>query len=1076
MAAGSPSGIICPATINGLKASLLVDSGSQVTCLSPQSLSLLNLDLVSDPRVFTPCGDGNEVKSPGYVVIRELRVGRFTLRNLHLPVCDIHDACTPAHGILGLDLFGLVGISVVGVPITYPEEEAESILSDEPFFNRLTSLEQYAPTDAQRQLLLDKLKPQLECNRAIPVGSFCSHPSAVVRLDTGDAKPVYTPQYRVSDYMSSFIDKQVTEWDASAVTLPAPVDCPWNSPVIGAQDRAARRKGKDPRVCIDPRPLNRLLPSDPRGIPTVQSVHATLHGFTHVTEIDLTKSFNQFMVFPADQPKTAFTWRGTKRMFQGAPFGLKPLSQIFQSVIEQILSDVRHFACPFIDNIYVYTTGSFDEHVDRVAQVLDLLNKYNLRVNEAKCFFGYRAINCLGHIISGTTKAPDPSKIQALAEWPVPVTGTDVEAFLGFTNYLRDFIPCYADVAAPLEKLRKVKKVKAAWDADCQRAFNFFRGVLSKVPYLSTPLPDVEFQLQTDASQFGLGWVLYQTDPSTGQTRYIQFGAKALNSAQINYGASRRELLAIVVALNHCRDYLYGRHFTLYTDHKSLSYLFTQPKLNYAQLNWLDTLLDFDFTVCHRPGIEMVLPDALSRMYSQFRGGSGPKIRALRTTEFVNHPDKELTQFINDRFNLTFVPSGEREAKLTSAHENGHFGAESLFKRLWTDGFYWPGMRADCNNHVNSCLSCLRFNIGKAGFHPRQSIDASLPFEHIAVDTFSGLVVSPRGHNYVLVITDLCTRYKLLIPQQSKSAAETARNLWAVFCTFPLPKIIQSDNGTEFCNSVIQEMSELLGVNHKQITAYNPRANGTAENAVGNAQQVLRKLTNGLIPDWDLFIPAVQLAINSKVNDSTKSSPASLLFGMNVNAFANYDRATSKLLTTHQLLERAKLMQDLVRPEALQVFRARQAKRTKQVNDKLVIAKPIPTGALVMLKDPTRSTKHDPYWIGPFRVVDRKRGGNYVLQNVDHSLYHRQPPRDHLKVIDAKAEVPFDDIYYVERILDHRGPPSRRSYLVKWLNYPASQNTWEPESNLSGSAKFLNEYWSTRTNMNLSAGASSRSK
>jgi hypothetical protein len=328
------------------------------------------------------------------------------------------------------------------------------------------------------------------------------------------------------------------------------------------------------------------------------------------------------------------------------------------------------------------------------------------------------------------------------------------------------------------------------------------------------------------------------------------------------------------------------------------------------------------------------------------------------------------------------------------------------------------------------------------------------------------LKVTPRGHNYVLVITDISTRFKLLLPQQTKSAAETARSLWSVFCTFPLPKIIQSDNGTEFCNQVIKEMSELLGVNHKQIAAYNPRANGSAENAVGNVQQILRKLTNGDLTDWDYYLPSVQLAINAKPNDSTLSSPASLLFGMNVNAFANYSRSNSRLLTNHQLMERAKIIADLVRPEAQAVFRAKQAKRTRQINEKLILSRPIPTGALVMLKDPTRSTKHDPYWIGPYRVVERKRSGNYVLQNVDHSLFHRQPPRDQLKVIDANSDVPFDDIYYVERIVDHRGPANRRQYLVKWLNYPSRYNTWEPTSNLTGCESYLEDYWATRNAQN----------
>ena len=164
------------------------------------------------------------------------------------------------------------------------------------------------------------------------------------------------------------------------------------------------------------------------------------------------------------------------------------------------------------------------------------------------------------------------------------------------------------------------------------------------------------------------------------------------------------------------------------------------------------------------------------------------------------------------------------------------------------------------------------------------------------MDTITGFPTTERGNNVILVITDLCTRFKLLLPQQTKSATETAANVWKVFCTFPLPKIVQSDNGTEFCNQVIKSLFDLHGVDHRTIAAYNPRANGSAENAVGSCQQVLRKLTNGNMKDWDNFLPSAQLALNSKANRSTKSSPASLLFGLDVNAFADYDRATSKLL------------------------------------------------------------------------------------------------------------------------------------------------------------------------------------
>lgn len=116
-----------------------------------------------------------------------------------------------------------------------------------------------------------------------------------------------------------------------------------------------------------------------------------------------------------------------------------------------------------------------------------------------------------------------------------------------------------------------------------------------------------------------------------------------------------------------------------------------------------------------------------------------------------------------------------------------------------------------------------------------------------------------------------------------------------------------------------------------------------------------------------------------------------------------------------------------------------------------------------MLKDPTRSTKNQPVWIGPFRVVKQKKGGTYVLQNVDHSLYHREPPRDQLKLIDGNSDVTTDDIFYVERILDHKGTGKNRRYLVKWLNFPSSENQWEPESNLIGCEQLLQDYWALRS-------------
>ena len=1012
--------------------------------------------------------DGGYVTSPGYVVVKEFCVGNHRLRDVKIAVADVTDVCAPAYGLLGLDLFPRVGITIEGVPYDYPRSNIEDELIIDVEAYHQDWLDKYAVPTELRSQLMEAISLLLKENADIPSSSFCTHPAAKVSLETGDAKPVYVPQYRLSDYMSQFVDKQVANWEHDGVVCDAPADSPWNFPLLAALDRAARAKGKDPRVCIDPRLLNNLLPDDPRSIPNVDDIHARLRGFDFISEIDMTKSFNQIVVALKDRIKTTFTWRGKKRMFVGAPFGLKPLSQLFQSIVEQILHDERDYATPFIDNIYVHTNGTFEDHIRQVCNILKLLNKFSLRINMDKCYFGYTAVNVLGHLLSGTTKSPDPSKRNAVQDWQVPTTGNDIESFLGFTNYLRQYIPLYADIAAPLEKLRKVKKIGNLWSRDCQRSFDMFKRVINASPILNVPLSEVPFCLQTDASQFGLGWVLYQIDPDSNKNRYVLFGAKALSGAQVNYSATRRELLAIIVAIRHCHNYLYGYKFKLYTDHMALSYLFTQKYFNYMMLNWIDTLLDYDFTVIHRPGIELVLPDALSRMFSHFRGGNGSSSAKSRvaavaaSVENANFADRELSDFITSRFAKKFLSPLERPRFLDSLHSQGHFGAENLFKAIWNSGYYWPGLRMDCQKKVNSCLECLRFNVGKSGYHPRTSIHAELPFEHISVDTITGFPETELGNTCILVITCMATRFKLLYAQKTHDAPETAVNLWKCISTFPTPKILQSDNGTEFCNQVVKALTDLHGIDHRRISSYNPRANGSAENAVGSTQVCLRKALNGNMTHWDLYLPAIQLALNAKPNDSTKSSPASLLFGMNIASFANYDRANSKLLTTYQLLERAKVMQDVIRPAALKNFKKAQKKRTDAANKRLRLTDAIEPSTLVMLKDITRSTKHQPIWIGPYRVVRQKKGKNYVLENPDGSLFHREPPRDHLKVIDPKAEINLEDLYYVERILDHKGPSTSRKYLVKWLNFPAEHNSWEPTGNLEGCEQLLTDYWNSR--------------
>jgi hypothetical protein len=1073
---GPRSHISAPCCINDTPAALLVDSGANCNALlltraaaDRCSLSVVPLK-PGQPTFISLMEDGKPVAVVGSTTISELAFGARVLRGIDCIVVESVSSFDPNDGVIALPLFPMFGLSITGVPINYPSRPvaaAELHLDHDPAqYERDRWLDQHQIPQADRQQLLDALDPLLAANAAIKSGTFCSHPSSVVPVDTGEATPVFVPQYKQTEFISGHIDAQVQEWLADGIITDAPADTRWNSPLIGAYTKADMAKGKKPRVCIDPRAINRVLPKDPRPTPVVADVLRRLQGFYCISEFDLRKSYNQFSIRPEDRPKLAFTWRGRKYMFCGAPFGLSPMSMIFQATMEQILYDMQDFAIVFIDNVYVFTKGSVQDHIGHCSRVLQALTDNQLRVNAAKCHFGYQSIVALGHVISADSRSPDPAKLEVLKDWPVPATGADVESFLGFVNYMRDHVPLYSEVAAPLEALRKMGTIGDRWNDDCQRSFETIKAVLFNAPVLKTPLPGVPLRVAADASQYGIGAVLYQYEPSSTPGnpvyRFIMFAARALSGSQRNYGATRRELLSVVWSIEKFRDWLYGVRFTMETDHKALTYLFTQKIVNYMMLGWIDTLLEYEFDVVHCPGILHVLPDALSRMYTAFRRGGGEvAVRAfIPVSELPKYPEKQLSNFIQELFLKESVPESERQAKMEAAHAKGHYGADELFRQLWEDGYYWPFMKKDCRTFVATCLVCLRYNVGKKGYHPLQTVNAELPFDHISVDTITGLPTTPRGNNCILVIIDLFTRFTILYAQQTKSAVDTAWSLWQCFCLFPLPKIIQSDNGTEFVNSVLAELKKLLGVQHRLIAAYNPRANGSAENTVGNTQRVLRKITNGDLNDWDLHLPAVNLSLNTHLNAATQTTPSSVVFGVACNSFADYSRAESRLLSDQEFIERAEAIRTLVRPTIHEKFLAVRGRRVDAVNAQRAITDALPIGTQVMVADPVRSTKHQPFYTGPYTVVKQKRGGTYVLQDIDKSLFPRDVPRDQLKPI--AGEVPADDIYTVEKIIDHKGPANKRLFLVKWRGYPTSENTWEPESNLLTCQELLAQYWSFR--------------
>lgn len=242
-----------------------------------------------------------------------------------------------------------------------------------------------------------------------------------------------------------------------------------------------------------------------------------------------------------------------------------------------------------------------------------------------KCHFLQPEVKFLGHVVSAQGVSTDPEKVDAVRQWPVPNTLKELRSFLGFCSYYRRFIEGFSKVAGPLHDVVNIcvrqgrvaqanKLFKDSWTTECQQAFDHLKEKLTCAPTLGYADFTLPFILETDASNLGLGAVLYQQQE--GRKTVIAYASRRLRGAERNdrnYSSMKLELLALKWAVvEKFRSYLLGSKFTILTDNNPLCHLNT-AKLGAIEQRWAAQLAVFDFKVQYRPGRCNTAADALSR-------------------------------------------------------------------------------------------------------------------------------------------------------------------------------------------------------------------------------------------------------------------------------------------------------------------------------------------------------------------------------------------------------------------------------------------------------------------------------
>ena len=422
-------------------------------------------------------------------------------------------------------------------------------------------------------------------------------------IDVGDHKPIRQTMRRYPYSHLQAIDKHLDDMLKQGVIEPA---CsPWASNVV-----LAKKKDGTLRCCIDFRQLNDITKKDAYPLPRTDTCLDAMSGSCLFSTFDLRSSYHQLPMHPESTDKTTFiTHRGAYR-FRTMPFGLCNAGATFQRLMDLVLTGLNFEIClVYLDDIVLFSTTP-EEHLGRLTQVLERLKQANLKLKPSKCRLMQKQVEFLGHVISGDGIATDPEKTRLVEEWPEPTNIKQLRGYLGLTGYYRRFVRDYAKIAAPLHRLTR-KDQPFVWTDDCQAAFEELKKRLISPPILAMPNDEGPFVLDCDACDTSIGAVLSQVQ--RGQERVIAYAGRILNRSELNYCVARKELLAVVFFVQHFRQYLLGRTFTIRTDHSALSWLKKTPEPIGQNARWLEVLGEYSFIIKHRPGSQHGNADALSR-------------------------------------------------------------------------------------------------------------------------------------------------------------------------------------------------------------------------------------------------------------------------------------------------------------------------------------------------------------------------------------------------------------------------------------------------------------------------------
>src|SRR4051812_34497614 len=872
--------------------------------------------------------------------------------------------------------------------------------------------------------------------------------------------PIAKRPYRMPVNELAELKEQIRELQSKGFIRPS--SSPWGAPVLFVE-----KKDGTLRMCVDYRSLNDITIKNKYPLPVINDLFDQLEGACVFSKIDLHSGYHQLKIREGDIPKTAFTTRYGLYEYTVMSFRLTNATAYFMNMMNKVFMEfLDKFVVVFIDDILIYSKNE-QEHEAHLRLVLEKLREHQLYAKFSKCEFWLKEVGFLGHVVLGEGVAVDPSKVSTVTEWETPKTVGDIRSFLGLAGYYRRFIENFSRIAKTMTELLK-KDNKFDWNDDCETRFQELKKRLVTAPVLCLPGIHKDFHVYCDASRRGLGCVLMQG------VRVVAYAFRQLKNHEKNYPTHDLELAAVVHALKTWRQYLVGNHCDVFTDHKSLKYIFTHKDLNLRKSRWLELIEDYDLNVQYHPGKANVVADALSRkshinvanvedmprelceQFKNLRLEIVPKgyVAALEVNpnllERIREAQKGEAKIDEIKVNMTkgkaegfredehgaiwfekriCVPQDAeiRKLILQEAHDSP-YSIHPENTKMYLDlreRFWWPGLKREIAQYIALCDVCQRV---KAEHQKPARLLQPLPIQYwkwdqIGMDFITGLPRTRSGYDSIWVVVDRLTKVDHFIPVKTTyNGAKLAKIYMSrIVCLHGVPSKVVFDRGTQFTSRFWRQLHETLGTRLEFSTAFHPQTDGQTERVKQILEDMLRACALDYGSSWDDNLPYAEFSYNNSYQASLQMAPFELLYGRKCRTPLMWDEVGERQFFGPDLIREAEEKVKLIR-DRLKIAQSRQksyadAKR-KEVTYEVGDCAYLRVSPIRGLKRFGIKGKLAPRFVGPYRILEHRGEIAYRLELSEalsgvHDVFHvSQLKKCHAEM----ADIPLRDTVPLEAI------------------------------------------------------------